>query len=196
MYLIQKPSDERVCKFIESQSRLDFTYPSVGTTRNGDHPSGYTVDHNRIHLGEGKATFDAAKQALHEWQHYRFNWIELHRPDVNPEPDQTVGVLAHALGLWVLNACRIVYVVEEKYPVYRFAFAYGTLPEHAESGEERFQVEWHQKDDSVWYDILSFSRPNQLISRLAYPYVRQKQKLFVKDSMLTMKAAVTHILLT
>jgi alpha-ketoglutarate-dependent taurine dioxygenase len=51
-------------------------------------------------------------------------------------------------------------------PVRRFAFAYGTLAEHAESGEERFQVEWRE-DDSVWYDILAFSRPNQLFSRTA-----------------------------
>jgi uncharacterized protein (UPF0548 family) len=101
-----------------------------------------------------------------------------------------VGVLARALGL-CLNACRVVYVVEEEEPVRRFAFAYGTLPEHAESGEERFQVELLE-DDSVWYDILAFSRPNQLLARLAYPYVRRKQKQFARESMLAMKAAVTR----
>jgi uncharacterized protein (UPF0548 family) len=157
MYLFKKPSDERIDTFIESQSRLDFTYPSVGATENGGHPSGFLVDHNRIHLGAGQATFDAAKRALCEWQHYRFDWIELHRPDVDPEPAQTVGVLARALGLWVLNVCRVVYVLEEIQRVHRFAFAYGTLPEHAESGEERFQVEWHIEDDTVWYEILAFS---------------------------------------
>ena len=191
MFLFRKPSDERIKVFIESQFRLDFTYPSVGATRDGDHPSGFLVDHNRIYLGAGKATFDAARRALCEWQHYRFDWIELHRPDVDPAPDQTVGVLASALGLWVLNACRVVYVLEEQQPVPRFAFAYGTLPEHAESGEERFQVEWDEKDDSVWYDILAFSRPSQMFARLAYPYVRYKQKQFARDSKLAMKAAVT-----
>ena len=191
MYLFKKPSAERIGEFIESQSRLEITYPSVGTTRSGDNPSGFLVDHNRVHLGAGQATFDAARRALCEWQHYRFDWIELHRPDGNPEPEQTVGVLARALGLWVLNACRVVYVVEEEEPVRRFAFAYGTLPEHAESGEERFQVELLE-DDSVWYDILAFSRPNQLLARLAYPYVRRKQKQFARESMLAMKAAVTR----
>ena len=191
MYLFKKPSDERIGEFIESQSRLEFTYPSVGTTRTGDNPSGFLVDHNRVHLGAGQATFDAARRALCEWQHYRFDWIELQRPDSNPEPEQTVGVLARALGLWVLNACRVVYVLEEEQPLCRFAFAYGTLPEHAESGEERFQVEWLE-DDSVWYDILAISRPNQLFARLAYPYVRRKQKQFARESMLAMKAAVTR----
>jgi len=190
MYMLSKPSEIQIREFIESQSRLDFTYPSVGATRNGDHPSGFVVDHNRIHLGVGQATFEVAKRALCDWQHYRFDWIELHRPDVNPEPEQTVGVLARALGLWVLNACRVVYVIKEEKPIHRFAFAYGTLPEHAESGEERFQVEWNQKDDSVWYDILAFSRPNQLFARLAYPYVRRKQKQFARESKQSMKAAV------
>lgn len=193
MYLLKKPSDERISRFIESQSRLEFTYPSIGATRYGDHPLGFLVDHNRSSLGSGQATFDAAKRALREWQHYRFGWIELYWPEVDPAPDQTVGVLARALGLWVLNACRLVYVIEEDEPIRRCAFAYGTLPEHAESGEERFQVEWHE-DDSVWYDILAFSRPNQLFSKIAHPYVRYKQKHFARDSISAMKAAVERAL--
>ncbi|MCH7990239.1 MAG: DUF1990 domain-containing protein [Planctomycetes bacterium] len=192
MYLLKKPGDERIGRFVESQSQLDFTYPSVGATRDGDHPSGFVVDHNRIQLGAGQATFDVARRALCDWQHYRFDWIELHRPEANPEPEQTVGVLARALGLWVLNSCRIVYVIEEEQPLRRFAVAYGTLPEHAESGEERFQVEWHEEDDSVWYDILAFSRPNQLLAWLAYPYVRRKQRQFARESKSAMKAAVTE----
>ena len=191
MYLLKKPSDERISEFISSQSRLAFTYPSIGATRNGDHPKGFLVDHNRIHLGSGEATFEAAKRALCNWEHYRFAWIEIHRPDDGPAPDQTVGVLARALGLWVVNACRVVYAIEEVNPLRRFAFAYGTLPEHAECGEERFQVE--QRDDSsVWYDILAFSRPNQLFARLAHPYVRRKQKQFAIESMQAMKIAVNN----
>ena len=190
MYLFKKPGDERIRRFIESQSTLDFTYPSVGATRNGDYPSGFVPDHNRIHLGAGQATFEVAKRALCNWQHYQFDWIDLFRSDATPEPEQTVGILAHALGLWVLNACRVVYVIEEEEPLCRFSFAYGTLPEHAESGEERFQVEWNHDDDSVWYDILAFSRPNQLFARLAYPYVRRKQKQFARQSKQSMKVAV------
>ena len=190
MYLFKKPSEEQIRAFIESQSQLGVTYPSVGATRNGGHPSGFLVDHNRIHLGAGQATFDVAKRALCEWQHYRFDWIELYRPKLDPDPGQTVGVLARVLGLWSLNACRVVYLVEEEESLHRFAFAYGTLPEHAESGEERFQVEWHHEDESIWYDILAFSRPKQLFARLGYPYVRRKQKQFARDSMRAMQAAV------
>lgn len=68
--------------------------------------------------------------------------------------------MGRAIGLWWLNACRIVYVVDESGPISRFGLAYGTLPGHVERGEERFMIEWNRGDNSVWYDILAFSRPN------------------------------------
>jgi uncharacterized protein (UPF0548 family) len=72
----------------------------------------------------------------------------------------------------------------------KFGFAYGTLPAHVERGEERFCVEWHHADNTVWYDILAFSQPNQLPAKLAYPYVRQLQKRFGLDSKRAMMRAV------
>ncbi len=194
MFLISKPAKRFIEQVIESQSHSEFTYSADGATKDGQYPKGFIVDHNRIRLGSGLATFEAAKLALQNWQHYRFDWIELYRPDDAPAQHQNVGVLARALGLWVLVACRIVYVVDEDQPMRRFAFAYGTLPEHAECGEERFQVEWHASDDSVWYDILAFSRPHQLFAWLSYPYVRHKQKQFAKESMRAMKAALDKAL--
>jgi uncharacterized protein (UPF0548 family) len=71
-----------------------------------------------------------------------------------------------------------------------FGFAYGTLPGHVERGEERFLVEWDQGDDAVWYDILAFSRPNHLLTRLGYPVVRRLQKRFGRDSAATVLKAV------
>jgi uncharacterized protein (UPF0548 family) len=97
---------------------------------------------------------------------------------------------ARLFGLWWLNACQIVYIVDEDGPVKRFGFAYGTLPEHAESGEERFTVEWHEQDDAVWYDILAFSRPQQFLARLGYPFARRLQKRFARDSASAMLRAV------
>ena len=62
------------------------------------------------------------------------------------------------------------------------------LPDHVERGEERFTIEW-QADDSVWYDILAFSRPQHLIAKLAFPYVRRLQKRFAMDSLNAMLTA-------
>ena len=49
-------------------------------------------------------------------------------------------------------------------------------------GEERFLIEWDRTDDSVWYDILAFSRPRHLLARLGYPFVRLMQKRFGRES--------------
>jgi uncharacterized protein (UPF0548 family) len=105
-----------------------------------------------------------------------------------------VAILARSLGLWWLNACRIVYVVDEPGPVQRFGFAYGTLPEHAESGEERLTVERHEEDSAVWYDILAFSRPRHMLARLGYPWARRVQKRFARDSAAAIGKALARIL--
>jgi uncharacterized protein (UPF0548 family) len=73
--------------------------------------------------------------------------------------------------------------------VEKFGFAYGTLAEHAERGEERFLVEWHQDDDTVWYDLLAFSKPGPM-ARVGYPLARRLQKRFARDSKEAMKRAV------
>src|SRR5262249_51861973 len=85
-----------------------------------------------------------------------------------------------------------VYVVDDEGPVQRFGFAYGTLPGHAESGEERFTVEGHEQDDAVWYDILAFSRPQQLLARWGYPFARRLQKRFARDAAAAMRRAVAQ----
>ncbi len=190
MYHVRKPDSAQIADFLKVQAQQDFTYPHREDTRNQSAPAGFRVDHNRIRLGQGAAVYEQAKQALAEWQHYRFDWLHLHRPDAPPAAGQTVAALAHVLGIWVLNACRIVYVLEETEPFPRFAFAYGTLPDHVECGEERFQVELHPNDDSVWYDLYAFSRPNTLLSKIALPYVRSKQKQFAGESLQAMHQAV------
>jgi uncharacterized protein (UPF0548 family) len=99
------------------------------------------------------------------------------------EVGTTVAVVAHHYGFWSLNACRIVYVIdEETNAVRRTGFAYGTLPEHGALGEERFSVEWHRADDSVWYDLYAFSRPAHALARLGYPLGRRLQRRFARAS--------------
>jgi uncharacterized protein (UPF0548 family) len=181
MFRLRKPSTEAIRRFLDSQARLPYSYAAVGATSAAP-PAGYAVDHTRIQLGVGSSVFADAKGALERWQQFQLGWVEPCWPDTAIEPGQVVGVLARAYGVWSLNACRIVYVVDERGPVTRFGFAYGTLPEHLESGEERFTIEWRHVDDEVWYDILAFSRPNQLAARVAYPIVRRLQRRFARNS--------------
>lgn len=104
---------------------------------------------------------------------------------------QTVAIMGWAAGFWWLNSCRIVYTVEELTDTTtRFGFAFGTLPAHVESGEERFLIEWDRNTDQVAYDILAFSKPNHILTRLGYPLVRRFQKRFGQDSAASMFRAV------
>jgi uncharacterized protein (UPF0548 family) len=153
-------------------------------------PAGYALDHTRIELGLGEAAFHAAKAAMQRWEHFRLGWVEASSPPTPIRAGEVVAIMGHAMGLWWLNACRIVYTVDEAGPINRFGFAYGTLPGHAESGEERFLIEWDQSDNRVWYDIFAFSKPNSILARLGYPMVRRLQKRFGRDSAAAMLKAV------
>ena len=100
-----------------------------------------------------------------------------------------MAVIAQLFGIWWLNACRILYVIDESGPITKFGFAYGTLPDHAASGEERFLIEWDHADDVVWYDILAFSRSRHFLVRFGYPITRRVQKRFARDSTAAMSRA-------
>lgn len=50
-------------------------------------------------------------------------------------------------------------------------------------------MEWRD-DDSVWYEILSFSKPAHFLSVAGYPIVRFQQKMFAKHSIAAMMRAV------
>jgi uncharacterized protein (UPF0548 family) len=189
MVSLRRPSTETMREFLASQSKLGFTYTAVGATATLP-PAGYMVDHTRIKLGEGEEVFTKAKAALGRWEQFRLGWVEAWSPRTTIETGEVVTVVARNLGLWWLNACRIVYVVEESGSVSRYGFAYGTLPDHAGTGEERFLVEWDRATGEVWYDVLAFSRPHLFLTRLGYPHMRRVQKRFGRESAAAMLRAV------
>jgi uncharacterized protein (UPF0548 family) len=189
MLFLRKPSADALRRFLDMQRDLPFTYAAVGATA-AMPPAGFVVDRTRIKLGEGEAVFQLAKTALRRWEQFRLGWVESWSPDTPLLPGEVVAVMGRAVGVWWVNACRVVYAVDEAGPVPKFGFAYGTLPGHVESGEERFLIEWDRGDNGVWYDILAFSRPNQLPARLGYPVVRRLQRRFGRDSGASMFRAV------
>jgi uncharacterized protein (UPF0548 family) len=181
MPFLGKPTAETIRKFLADQAELDLTYWPPGATT-ATPPAGYAVDRTRVKLGASVRVFDEGKSALKHWRQFRLGWVEIHPENAPINQGQVVAILARSVGLWWLNACRVVTVMDEDGPVSRFGFAYGTLPGHAESGEERFLVEWDRRDDSVWYDILAFSRPRHFLAKLGYPWARHVQRRFRQDS--------------
>ena len=189
MVLLRRPSTETLREFLKSQSKLSVTYMAVEATASLP-PAGYTVDHTRIKLGQGEEVFTEAKNALGRWEQFCLGWLEAWSPRTPIQTGEVVAVIAQNLGLWWLNACRIVYVVNETGSVSRYGFAYGTLPDHAGTGEERFLIEWDRMSGEVWYDILAFSRPHIFLTRLGYPYMRRIQRRFGRESAAAMLRAV------
>jgi uncharacterized protein (UPF0548 family) len=182
MFLLREPTSSTVAQFIADQRDRPFTYSEVGATNNTP-PAGFILDHNRVQLGRGLETFERAVDALRTWRQFDLGWVSIVPNGVTVEDGATVAVKARAFGSWSLSAARIVYVINEDGPVKRFGFAYGTLPDHVECGEERFTIEWDKDKDLVWYDILAFSKPRHPLVRMTYPLARMLQKRFARESM-------------
>ncbi len=189
MRSLRKPNDETVRRFLQTQGRHGFTYKAVGATA-GEPPQGYNLDHTRFKLGEGPEVYQRARAALRRWDQFRLGWVGIMPENAPIEPDGLVAVVAHKVGLWWINACRIIYVLDDPAPVHRFGFAYGTLPDHAGTGEERFQVDYDETTGAVHYDVLAFSLPHQFLIKLGYPYLRHTQGRFGRESSQAMLRAV------
>jgi len=187
MFCLSRPSRNEIDAFLLAQQNETFSYAEVGYSRQQT-PRGYVADRNRIALGKGAEAFERAKSAVRNWKMFDMPWVQLCWPNTPLEPGVTVAVLISHVGFWSLNACRVVYLVDEHGTSETYGFAYGTLQDHGERGEERFTVEFNS-DQSVWYGLYAFSRPNML-ARLAYPYTRSLQKRFAKDSKAAMQKAV------
>jgi len=110
---------------------------------------------------------------------YETGWTKLCWPDVPITAGTVVSILSRHFGFWSLNAGRIVYLIEEEASLLkRYGFAFGTLPGHVERGEERFTVEWHRAENSVFYEVFAFARPAHPLARVGPPFVQLVQRRF------------------
>jgi uncharacterized protein (UPF0548 family) len=181
LFTLIRPTEEQLRVLIERNKDAPFSYAAVGATRGGPLPAGYKVDRNRVWLGSGQDVFEKAQRGLRTWAMFDLGWVRTFPHHVDIQPGSVVAVVVSHFGFWSVNLSRIVFAEDSS------SFAYGTLAEHAESGEEKFSVIWNASDDSVWYDVLAFSKPNHALARAGYPLARLLQKRFARDSMAAMK---------
>src|SRR5262245_18868757 len=128
MFFLHQPSEQKIKDFLAAQHDQGFSYAPLGLTRHLP-DSGYTIDQYQVRLGHGPQAFQAACRALQNWKMFDIGWVQLFRQDTPIETGSSVAVVVAHLGFWSLNACRIVYTLDE--PQARYGFAYGTLPAHA-----------------------------------------------------------------
>ena len=188
LWQLSRPTPERVRAFRDAQRPLPFSYPGVGATRDGGPwPTGYFRNRGRQQLGAGGAAFAAAADAIRAWRMFPPELATIEPAGIPIAEGEVAVIVARVFGAWLLSAARIVYVIDEPR---RFGFGYGTLPGHAVRGEERFQIEW-LADDTVWYDLASFSRPHAWAA-LGAPVIRRLQRRFARLSAAAMARAVAN----
>lgn len=176
------------------------------------------MDHNRVKLGSGRQVYEAAKSLCQSWGHFQLGWTDVD-PKTPVKAGAPVCVRAQTVGLWTANPLKIVYVSDGPCQALgiapssaqkaqqqaggrprksgrggtggeRFSYAHGCLNGHFLAGEERFAVEWSKADDSVWYEVYTFSKPGHPLALLSYPLVRFLQHRFAHDSINAVRAGV------
>ncbi|MEO3757584.1 DUF1990 domain-containing protein [Mycobacterium sp. B14F4] len=140
---------------------LPLTYPEVGATA-GELPAGYHYVRKSAVIGRGRARFERAAADGMRWGMLRGAGI---RVEATTEVAEVGSEVVVHLGP-VAAPCRVVYVIDD---ADRRGFAYGTLPGHAESGEELFLVRYDPARDEVLAEVTAFSRHATWWARLASP---------------------------
>lgn len=176
---LRKPSPERLLRWLESWSDVPLSYtPPLN--------DGFIADGHEIRLGSGEDGYRKACEALDTWVTFP-EWAEVARHEATGQKiGQIVAMVTRICGLWWVNPCRILRRTDSDHT---HGFIYGTLPAHAECGEEQFVIE-KRSDGSVWYVIRAFSHPRHWMAWLAFPLARWWQCRFVRDSQRRMMAAV------
>src|SRR5262249_25810734 len=143
--------------------------------------------------GRGEADFERAKLALSRWRQFELGWVELFPRGASIETGTTVAILVRHPGFYSLHGCRVVFQWEDSQPedYSTFGFIYGTLTNHAEIGEEAFEVTFSPESGEVEYRILAASRPRAALAKIGYPLTRMLQAKFRRDSIAAMRRAIS-----
>jgi uncharacterized protein (UPF0548 family) len=147
---------------------LPLTYSHVGATA-GALPPGYHHVQKSAVIGRGRQRFEEAAAAGMRWGMLRGAGVKVAATtDVAAVGSEVIVRLGP-----VQAPCRVVYVVDEPD---RRGFAYGTLPGHAESGEELFLVRYDPATENVIAEVIAFARHATWWSRLASPVTSLVQR--------------------
>lgn len=186
MFFLRQPSTGDVDRFLTAsmQRPLSYTASNIGAAH------GYAVDELSDIVGQGPRDFEYACDALRGWEQFRLGWLAVFPHDAPADPGTTLVVRIRHMGFWSLNGARVV--SREESPGCRFAVAYGTLTNHAEQGEELFEVSFDAETGAVRYRIRAISRPRSRLARVGGPIVRLLQARARTESLHAMRRAVAR----
>jgi uncharacterized protein (UPF0548 family) len=191
VFYLRPPSASHIDAILDQRGALPFTYDAVGATGEPlESMPGFIIDRYSAHLGRGSAAFERACTAVRAFAMYPPAWTRVHRRSDDVRAGVVFATVIRHLGFYSVLPCRMVYAIDTRdQTAHCHGFALGTLPGHAESGEERFSVTWNRATDAVTYEVLAFSRPSHLLARAGAPVTRWLQKRFARDSRASMQRA-------
>jgi uncharacterized protein (UPF0548 family) len=182
MFSLSPPSPGELARVAATQADCELTYAEHGATR-GAMPAGYRRDRWDTDLGPfDETTFDRLGAAVCQWQVQQGAGLTIY-PAQAVRPGLTVALSFRLARAYVTAATRVVYVTAD--PDKR-GFAYGTLPQHPEQGEEAFHV--IREGARVIFRVTAFSRPRHPLARVGAPVTRLIQVRMIKAYARAMRA--------
>jgi uncharacterized protein (UPF0548 family) len=191
MFLARRPTDSEIDRFLHDSRDRRLSYAPIGIAQS--RRPWRNFDELAVTIGHGDADFERARAALLDWCHFDLGWVDIFPRRAPVAAGTAVAVLIRHLGFWSLNGCRVLYTIGGVDGATRFGFAYGTLTNHAESGEEIFEVLIDPRTGNVVYRIRAASRPRAMLAWLGYPIVRVLQRRFRHHSAAAMTRAMRGV---
>lgn len=183
-----RPSDSAaMLRLVEEMKGTEPTYDELGATLLGKRPEGFHHHRYDVVLGSGADVFDRAVAGLKRWEAHRIAGVRVYPERQEISRGATVIVTVGTPLLALAAPCRIVSIIDGQN---RWGFAYGTLPGHPEQGEEAFVVSI-APDETVRFEIEAFSRPGDLLVRMAGPVGRGFQQGGTRNYLSALKRFVT-----
>jgi uncharacterized protein (UPF0548 family) len=190
MFFLTRPSPAVIDRVLRDSQDLPLSCSPIGIVRG--EPAPHRLYQAEASIGHGAADFARARAALLDWKQFDIGWVETFPPRASLAVGTVVVVLIRHLGFWSLNGCRVVDTLDGRADPSRFGFAYGTLTNHAESGEELFEVFLDPRTDDVMYKIRASSWAQSALSLVGHPVVRLLQAKFRRESVAAMRRVMAE----
>lgn len=88
-------------------------------------------------------------------------------------PGMTLRLRGRVSGMRADAELRVISVAED---TRRISLVLGTVGGSVVSGEELFDISWHEESDEVWFTVRAFDAPNSLLYRVVPWLVKRRRK--------------------
>lgn len=88
-------------------------------------------------------------------------------------PGMTLRLHGRVSGMSADAELRVISVTEDPRCI---SLVLGTVDGSVVSGEELFQIDWHEQTDEVWFTVRAFDAPNSVLYRFIPGLVKRRRK--------------------